>query len=251
MPEGCKYIRLVKTAIRVKVQFICEVENIDKRSLDEPIGLDSGITNRVAFSDETTEPGIKLNRKELKRKQRALNRAKKESNNRKKKVIAHAKEWERTTDRENNAIHRLTSKAVKKCNHIAMEDLQITNMVKNPYLSRSITEQQWGKIKWQFTYKAESAGGKLGLVSPHYTTRTCSNCGKINPKLPLSQRVFNCIYCGYTEDKDINASKNVRNKYKLMSGGTVVCKQFPMSAVNINYRRDRGNRGTLHSEQLR
>jgi len=117
----------------------------------------------VAFSDGTIEKGIKLDRKELKRKQRTVSRAKKGSNNRKKKVTALAKEWERTTDRENNAIHRLTSKAVKKCNHIAMEYLQITNMVKNPYLSK---------------------------------------------------RVFNCMYCGYSEDSDINASKNVLNKYK-------------------------------------
>jgi len=71
MPEGCKRIRIVKTAIRVKVQFICKLPDINKRALDNPVGIDLGIKTRIAFSDGELIKGIKLDRKELKRKQRA------------------------------------------------------------------------------------------------------------------------------------------------------------------------------------
>jgi len=74
--------------------------------------------------------------------------------------------------------------------------------IKNKCLSKSITEQQWGKIKKQLTYKTESVGGKLVLVNPH-SSQVYSQCEKINPKIPLSQRVFNCIYCDYYENRDI------------------------------------------------
>ncbi len=125
------------------------------------------------------------------------------------------------------------------------------NMVKNPYLARSITEQQWGKIKRQFAYKAGIAGGKLVLVKAHYTTRTCSECGKVNPKQPLSVRTFNCMYCGYSEDRDINAGKNINtlNEGDFISGGNKV-EILPMSAKSIRSKENR-DRGTLHSEQLR
>ncbi len=242
-------IRIVKTAIRIKVQFLCEFTSEKKRPMDRSIGIDLGIINRMAFSDGTKIPGVQLNRKELKRKQRIVSRAVKGSDSRKKKVLSLAKEWERTTDRENNAIHRMTTEIVKKNNHIKLEDLKIQNMVKNPYLSRSVTEQQWGKIKTQLDYKAEIAGGKLVLVNSHYTTMTCSECGKVNPKLPLSERVFSCIYCGYSEDRDINAGKNINtlNEGDFISGGNKV-EILPMSAKSIRSK-ENGDRGTLHSEQ--
>ncbi len=255
MPDGVVLkqpkttIRIVKTAIRIKIQFLCEFTSEKKRPMDRSIGIDLGIINRMAFSDGTKIPGVRLNRKELKRKQRIVSRAVKGSDSRKKKVLSLAKEWERTTDRENNAIHRMTTEIVKKNNHIKLEDLKIQNMVKNPYLARSVTEQQWGKIKTQLDYKAEIAGGKLVLVNSHYTTMTCSECGKVNPKLPLSERVFNCIYCGYSEDRDINAGKNINtlNEGDFISGGNKV-EILPMSAKSIRSKENR-DRGTLHSEQ--
>jgi len=128
-------------------------------------------------------------------------------------------------------------------------------MVKNRYLSRSIIEQQWGKIKEQLTYKAESAGGNLTLHPSHYTTITCSDCGRLNPKLPLFQRVFDCMYCGYSEDRDINAGRNLNilNRRNSVSDGKVDFNQFPMSAEKMSAEniksKEVGDRGTLHSEQ--
>ncbi len=257
MPDGVvlkqpkTVIRIIRSSLRIKIQFLCEFTNEKKRPLDKSIGIDLGITNRLAFSDGTKIPGIRIDRKELKRKQRIVSRAVKGSDSRKKKVLSLAKEWERTTDRENNAIHRLTTETVKKSNHIKLEDLNIQGMVKNHHLAKSITEQQWGKIKRQFAYKAGIAGGKLVLVKAHYTTRTCSECGKVNPKQPLSVRTFNCMYCGYSEDRDINAGKNINtlDEGDFISGGNKV-EILPMSAKSIRSK-EIGDRGTLHSEQLR
>lgn len=52
------------------------------------------------------------------------------------------------------------------------------------------------------------------IEAPKYTTRTCSCCGHRNPKLPLSQRIFTCEECEYTDDRDVNAAINCYDAYQ-------------------------------------
>ena len=125
----------------------------------QPVGIDVGITNRVALSDGTRLPGVRLDRRELKRR---LSRARKGSNNRRKRRRELAREWQRVTDRERGLAHELTTRIVREHGaNIAVEELNIPGMVSNRRLPRRIMEQQWGRLAGQLAYKAESAGGRL------------------------------------------------------------------------------------------
>ena len=77
-------------------------------------------------------------------------------------------------------------------------------------LNRSILQQNWGMFITQLDYKAASAGGQVVRVDPKHTTQQCSACGGLPAKaLTLNERWYHCTHCGYHDDRDVNASKNV------------------------------------------
>ncbi|MCI0489291.1 MAG: transposase [Blastocatellia bacterium] len=56
--------------------------------------------------------------------------------------------------------------------------------------------------------KCEETGVRLRFVSPCFTSQRCSHCGKIDKRNRRGER-FKCLYCGYEDDADLNASKNL------------------------------------------
>ena len=186
------------------------MEREDKKKIQkEPIGIDVGILNRFTLSNGTQIEKRELKRKELKRKQRYLSSKKKGSKSREKARISLQKEWQRTTEREHNYLHELTSDLVNNVsNRFFVEDLNINGMMKNHKLARSIAEQQWAKFIKLLTYKCEWSGGYVMKVNPKNTSKICSSCGNIQ-KIDLSIRTYECDKCSYVEDRDINAAKNI------------------------------------------
>ena len=78
----------------------------------------------------------------------------------------------------------------------------------NHHLAKSIMDASWGAFLDILTAKAESAGHEVIRVNPAYTSQTCSRCGEIVHK-SLSVRTHICPFCGYVEDRDVNAAKNI------------------------------------------
>ncbi len=236
LPDDIKFVRVVKTALRVKIQLIHELPDVDSAPSINPIGIDVGIKSRITCSNGYQTGKNELDRTSLKRKQRILSKAVKGSNNRKKKRIALTKEWQRVRDREHGKLHELTAELVKQSNTFYVEDLKVLNMVKNHSLARSILESNWGNFVNMLTCKAESAGGKVEKVYPKYTSQICSECGsKPKTKLTLAVRHYQCESCGFEADRDLNASMNILKKglaKSLKSGG------------NIPTRRENENDGT-------
>ncbi|GAA8086301.1 hypothetical protein HpBT091_08100 [Helicobacter pylori] len=68
-------------------------------------------------------------------------------------------------------------------------------------------------------YKQQHNGKLLVKVPPQYTSKTCSHCGSINPKLKLNHRQYLCPDCGYKEHRDINATNNIEQRVKSFWGG--------------------------------
>ena len=208
--------RVVKTPLRVVVQFAVEVEVPDARP-SEPVGIDLGVKDRAILSTGETVPAVRIDRRPLRRAQRAVSRARKGSASRRKKVNVLRREWERTRMRERNALHRISASIVKSRNRIAIEDLQVSNMMRNPNLARSIAEQQWGRLAEQLTYKAESAGGSVVRVDPRHTSTDCHACGH-RQDMPLSVREFACGGCGLVTDRDVNAARNILQRGIALAG---------------------------------
>ncbi len=97
---------------------------------------------------------------------------------------------------------------MKRAGLIAVEDLNVKNMIRHPTVSRSIADAAWSKFLAMLAYKAEKAGGHLIRVDPRNTSQKCSGCGELVPKV-LAARIHACPHCGLVIDRDWNASLNI------------------------------------------
>ena len=93
---------------------------------------------------------------------------------------------------------------------VAVEDLQVKNMVKNHKLAKSISDASWSMFRSWLEYFGKVFGRKVVAVKPHFTSQNCSNCGKIVKK-SLSVRTHVCS-CGCVLDRDENAAINILNR---------------------------------------
>ena len=206
-----KTLRVVSTARRVEVQFTCEVDLSEPVDTRPPLGIDVGIKERVALSSGALFAGASPDKTRLKRLQKSLSRKVKGSKSRGRAQQLVAKEHDRIACRERNALHQLTAKLVKE--HSArfyVESLNISNMTKNHSLAESILDQRWGEFFRQLEYKCEAAGGWVRPVRAAGTSQSCSACGTVaSEKVTLDVRTFECEHCGYVQDRDVNAARNV------------------------------------------
>lgn len=124
--------------------------------------------------------------------------------------------YRRLTNIRNNHIHQATNKIIKFYPHrIVMEDLNISGLMKNKHLAKSIQEQKFFEFVRQIKYKCEFNGIEFIQADMFYpSSKTCSNCGSIKKDLKLKDRVYKCS-CGLSINRDLNASINL-SKYKLV-----------------------------------
>ena len=110
-----------------------------------------------------------------------------------------------------NALHQLTTMLVERFDVIAVEDLNVAGMLKNPPLARTIADMGFGEFLRQLAYKAAQRGKTVLVVNRWYpSSKTCSACGYKMPKMPLSVRDWTCPDCGTQHDRDVNAAINLR-----------------------------------------
>jgi putative transposase len=227
-----KTVRIIYKAGRWYACFSCEVESQLLPETGKVIGVDVGITSLISTSDgdKVDNPShYPAGQKKLRTLQRKLARAKRGSKNRRKALKAVQRQQEHVANQRADFLHKLSYTLVKSYDGIALEDLTITNMVRNKHLSKSILDSGWGLFKQSLTYKAESAGRELCLVNPAYTSKTCSSCGAIFEGLKLSDRWVTCD-CGLSLDRDHNAAINILSRAGCVT--SVNGNVAPLSAPN-------------------
>lgn len=177
------------------------------------IGIDLGLKDFAVLSngEKISHPKfLKKSEKRLKRLQRSVYRKVKGSKNRRKARVRLAKIHEKIRMQRSDYLHKLSRKIVDENQVIAMETLKVKNMVKNPKLSKAISDSGWGMFVSMIKYKSSWSGRSLRLIdqwSP--STKMCGECGFINEKLALSDREWTCESCSVHHDRDINAAKNI------------------------------------------
>lgn len=177
------------------------------------LGIDVGIESFAVTSDNEfiENPNfLKHSLKDLRKAQRSVSRKKRGSKNRHKAVKLLAKQHLKVRNQRKDFVHKEARKIVNENGFIAVEDLQIKNMVKNHHLARSISDAGWGIFLNVLAYKAEWAGRTFVKVNPNGTSQVCSNCGAKVPK-DLSVRIHNCPYCGIVLHRDYNSALNVKS----------------------------------------
>ena len=175
------------------------------------VGIDLGLKSFAITSDGEFIESPKYLRKleqKLAKAQHKLCRRKKGSNRRAKARKQVANVHEHISNQRKDFCHKESRKLINTYDSIAVEDLQIQNMVKNRHLSKSISDSGWGLFLRYLSYKAESAGRQFVKVDPRNTSQKCSQCGEIVKK-SLAVRVHKCPHCGLVLDRDINAAINI------------------------------------------
>jgi putative transposase len=187
------------------------------------IGIDVGLKSFLTDSEGHTVENPRFYRtsqKTLRRKQRQLSRREKGSH-RRRKAAKNVAKTHMKIERQRRDHHFKTVKPYAEGYQlIAVEDLQITNMVKNHHLAKSIMDASWSAFLNILSDKAERAGHCVRRVNPCFTSQQCHNCGEIVQK-SLSVRTHMCPFCGYVADRDVNAANNILGKARAWPSGTV------------------------------
>lgn len=110
-----------------------------------------------------------------------------------------------------DAVHKLTTYLAKNHGTVVIEDLNVSGMLRNHKLAKSIADQGFYEFRRQLKYKCEWYGCELVVVDRFFpSSKTCSNCGHVQD-MPLHLRTYDCPDCGRSIDRDLNASINLRN----------------------------------------
>lgn len=204
---------------RYFVSFVVDVEPELLPWNDKSIGVDLGMTTFATLDDGTkidAPKPLKRNLKKLGRLQRRLAKCEKGSNRRKRAVLAVAKVHAQIKDIRTDFLHKLSSQLIRENQSISIEDLNVSGMMKNKKLARSIGDLGWRQFRTMLKAKADMYGRDVQVIGRwEPTSKTCSCCGeKTMKKRPglegLSIREWLCSNCGAFHDRDINAAKNIR-----------------------------------------
>ena len=230
---------ITKIANRYFLSLIIEVKDIVKteNTSTKGLGIDLGIKDTAICSDGMVFKNInktkkvKKLKKKLKREQRKMSRSYEYSKSKKiklqelknfnKKKLKVQKIFYRLNcirdDYNNKIVNEITRAKLK---YITIEDLKVSNMMKNKHLSKAIQEQNFYAIRTKLINKCKERNIELRLVDTFYpSSKTCSCCGEIKKDLKLNDRIYKCCNCGIEIDRDYNASINLEKAkiYKVIA----------------------------------
>ena len=180
------------------------------------VGIDLGLNSfaTIASSDGTVvhvqaPKPLKTNLHKLQRLSRQHSRKQPGSNNRKKSALRLARLHYHIANIRKDFLHKLTTSLAKTKSEIVIEDLFVSNMLRNRRLARSISDVGWSEFRRQLKYKTVWYGSKLTVRDRFFpSSQLCCKCGH-QQKMPLSERVFSCQSCGNKIDRDDNSSINI------------------------------------------
>jgi putative transposase len=213
LPSSPSSVTVIKDcANRYFLSFVVEVKPVNIDAKNQSIGIDLGIKTLAVMSngEKAQSPDYsKLDRK-IRKLQKKLARQPKDSKRSHKTRIKIAKLHNQITDTRQDFLHKLSTKIISENQVIVLEDLNVSGMVKNRKLARSISLQGWRQFRTLCEGKAEKFNRDFRVISRwEATSQICSKCGYKWGKLDLKIRSVKCLNCGTEHDRDENAAKNI------------------------------------------
>jgi putative transposase len=243
LPQGrntCKFTnpRIVFENNKWILSFGMECENQAQKLNDFSVGIDLGVKelavvayggNHKNYKNINKSKRMKTLKHKLSHLQRKVSR-KYETNNKhkvydtkwyKSNGILKTEEqirkiYNQLSNIRKNYIHQTTHEIISFLpKRVVMENLNVSGMMKNKYLSKAIAEQMFYEFIRQMKYKCEYNGIEFVQVDRFYpSSKTCHKCGCIKHDLKLSDRTYICPECGEIIDRDLNAAINLANYSK-------------------------------------
>ena len=246
IPKNLSSVTISMKNERYYISCLCKDEVDERIPLSDcSIGIDFGLKDQFITEDMTIPPinrslRIKKLEQRLRREQRKLSRkyeanlvdkvyyktgSKKcqlksykllkplsECKNFQKQKLKVARIYERLTrirtEYNRKALHSIVIE--RKPSSITIEDLAVSNMMKNRHLSKTISNAQWYQSRLYLENLCKKLGIELRLASRFYpSSKLCSECGFNYKDLKLNERVWTCSNCGSKHDRDVNAAINL------------------------------------------
>jgi len=229
VPDAKSYRVTMDRAGRWHVAFAVIPEPIAAPGTGEVVGIDRGVAVTLALS--TGEMFHAPVAGDIRRLYRRLSRAKRGSTRRLRAKARLARARARDTDRRKDWAEKASTEIARRFDVIRIEDLRIGNMTRSARgtiaepgrnirqkagLNRAILAQGWGLFARRLEDKAP---GRVEKVNPAYTSQTCSACGLRDREARESQAVFRCRSCGYADNADVNAARNIAAGHAVTARG--------------------------------
>ena len=221
LPRDPSSVTIIKDPSgRYFASFVVEITPELLPATTKSCGIDLGIADFATFDkvEKVKAPKpFKKNLKRLRKKQRNLSRKQKGSKRREVALQKVAKLHAKIKDTRTDFLHKLSTKVIKENQLIALEDLNVSGLVKNrtPLYpptggTQGGSDMGWREFRTLLENKAEKYGRDLRVIDRwEATTQKCSCCGEQGGKKNLSIREWTCLWCGTKHDRDVNAAINI------------------------------------------
>ncbi len=180
------------------------------------IGVDLGLTHLAITSDGSKFDNprhIVKAENNLKRKYQSLSRKVKGSKSRNKARLLVARVHERISNQRRDYLHKVSRRIIDENQVVIVEDLNVKGMTANHNLAKAVSDVGWGTLTAFLKYKAERDGKAFVKVNRWFpSSKVCSECGYQMGKMKLDVRSWTCPSCCTHHDRDVNASKNIRDE---------------------------------------
>jgi putative transposase len=198
------------------VSIAVEVEHETPAHHGGSVGIDLGLKTLATLSSGEkfeNQKHYRRNEGRIKGLSKGLSRKVEGSQNWWKHTKKLAKAHYRVACQRQDALHKMTTQVARTYALIGLEDLNTKGMLANHRLAQAVSDASFFEVKRQLLYKAEQYGGSVQLVDRWFpSSKTCHVCGWVKEDLTLSDRVWLCVQCKTTHDRDWNAAVMVETE---------------------------------------
>ena len=174
----------------------------EQRKYKPEIGIDMGIKTTITTSEGKKYKVLIEESERIKKCQRLIARRKKGSSNRYKARKSLQRAYQRLKSRKKDVANKIVHELLEH-EHVYMQDENLKGWHKGLF-GRTVQHSVLGLVKTKLVQHERVTV----LSSREPTTKYCPVCGKLKKDITLADRVYECS-CGYREDRDIHAARNM------------------------------------------